>query len=78
MEGEQQLVPIITQEEERPQCARRRPAWMFDYEVTRIDQSGDSLTHFALFSDCDPITFESAVKESKWRKAMDEEISAIE
>ena len=51
---------------------------MSDYEVTRIDQSEDSLTHFALFSDCDPTTFESTVIETKWRKAMDEEISAIE
>ena len=51
---------------------------MPDYEVTRIDQSEDPLTHFALFSDCDPTVFESTVKESKWRKAMDVEIAAIE
>ena len=38
---------------------------MPDYEVTRIDQSEDPLTHFALFSDYDPIVFESVVKESK-------------
>ncbi|RVW92788.1 Retrovirus-related Pol polyprotein from transposon TNT 1-94 [Vitis vinifera] len=57
---------------------RKWPAWMSDYEVTGIDQSEDPLTHFALFSDCDPTTFESAVKESKWRKAMDAEIAAIE
>ncbi|RDX97171.1 Copia protein, partial [Mucuna pruriens] len=29
-------------------------------------------------SDCDPTTFEEAIKESKWRKAMDEKIAAIE
>ncbi|RVW41479.1 Retrovirus-related Pol polyprotein from transposon RE1 [Vitis vinifera] len=56
---------------------RKRPAWMSDYEVIGIDQSEDPLTHFALFSYCDPTTFESAVKESKWRKAMDVEIVAI-
>ncbi|CAL5333116.1 unnamed protein product [Camellia sinensis] len=72
-----QPIPAATEEEERPQRARRRPAWMSDYEVTGIDQSEDALTHFALFSDCDPTVFENAVKESKWRKAMDEEIAAI-
>ena len=46
---------------------RKRPAWMYDYEVTGIDQSKDPLTHFALFSDCDPTTFESAVKDAKWQ-----------
>ena len=48
---------------------------MEDYEVTKID---DPITHFALFSDCDPTIFESAVKEAKWRKAMDDEIDATE
>lgn len=57
---------------------RRRPRWMADYEVTGVDQDDDLLTHFALFSDCDPTLFEEAVKESKWRKAMDTEIAAIE
>ena len=57
---------------------RKRPAWMYDYEVTGIDQSKDPLTHFALFSDCDPTTFESAVKDAKWQKVMDDEIEAIE
>ncbi|XP_058003918.1 uncharacterized protein LOC131180591 [Hevea brasiliensis] len=50
---------------------------MTDYEVIGIDQYEDPLTHFALFSDYDPTTFEVAVKDSKWRKAMDEEIAAI-
>ena len=40
---------------------------MYDYEVTGIDKSKDPLTHFALFSDCDPTTFESVVKDAKWR-----------
>ena len=51
---------------------------MYDYEVTGIDKSEDLLTHFALFSDCDPTTFESVVKDAKWRKAMYDEIEAIE
>lgn len=51
---------------------------MTEYEVDDSDKSEeDILTHLALFSDCDPVTFEVAVKESKWRKAMDAEITAI-
>lgn len=38
----------------------------------------DPFTHSALFSDCDPIDFEVAVKETKWKKVMDDEIAAIE
>lgn len=64
--------------EQRPQRQRKRPAWMTEYEVDDSDKSEeDILTHLALFSDCDPVTFEVAVKESKWRKAMDAEITAI-
>ena len=52
-----------------------KPIWMEDYEV---NMSENSLIHYTLFSDCDPTTFETAVKETKWRKAMDDEIEAIE
>ena len=51
---------------------------MQDYEVTGIDNSEDPITHFALFLDYNPTTFETAVKEEKWRKAIDAEIDAIE
>ncbi|KAF7135561.1 hypothetical protein RHSIM_Rhsim08G0049500 [Rhododendron simsii] len=47
----------------RSHRVRKRPAWMSDYEVPGIDQSDDPLTHFALFSDCDPTVFESAMKD---------------
>ena len=50
---------------------------MQDFEVTGVNQF-EEVTHFTLFADCDPTTFENAVKEEKWRKAMDEEIDAIE
>lgn len=69
--------PTTATNEERPQRVRRRPAWMTDYEVAEIDQTEDTLTYFALFSDCDPTIFEEAVKESKWRTAMDEEIQPL-
>ena len=36
------------------------------------------IPNFSLFVDCDPTTFENAVKEEKQRKAMDDEIDAIE
>lgn len=45
-------------------------------EVFEIDQTEDPVTHFALFSNYGPITFESAAKETKRRKAMDVEIEA--
>ena len=51
---------------------------MEDYEVQRINNNEDPFSHFALFLDCDPVTFEDVVKESKWIKAIDAEIAAIE
>jgi len=51
---------------------------MKDYEATGVNYNEESITHFALYADCDPTTFESVVKESKWREAMDAEIEAIE
>ncbi|GKV25016.1 hypothetical protein SLEP1_g34527 [Rubroshorea leprosula] len=52
---------------------------MLDYKVPRIEQADEEeLTYFALFSYCDPVAFKDAVLESKWKKAMDEEIAAIE
>ena len=45
--------------------------------VLSINDSNDLVTHFALFSNCDP-TYEVVVNESKWRKVMDEKIAAIE
>lgn len=51
---------------------------MIDYEVTGVNQSEGQLTHFAFFTDCDPMVFEEAIKEPKWKKSMDEEITSIE
>ncbi|KAA0052835.1 Retrovirus-related Pol polyprotein from transposon TNT 1-94 [Cucumis melo var. makuwa] len=64
--------------EERSQRTKRKPAWMTDYEVTEIDEFDDPLTYFALFSDCDPTVFKEVIKDPKWQRAMDEEIEAIE
>lgn len=52
---------------------RNKPTWMIDY-VSGDDLSDDiSTAHFALFVDCDLITFEEAIKDSKWQNAIDEE-----
>ena len=63
------------------QRLRKRRAWMMDYEVSDVYQSDDdddTIAHFALFSYCDPISFQEAVKEPKWQKPMDAEILVIE
>ena len=44
------------------------------YDSTEII---DGLTLFCLFADCEPTGFEEAVRDKKWRDAMDEEIKAI-
>ena len=64
--------------DQQPLRARTRPAWMADYEVTGIAQDEDPFTYFAFFSDCDPTTFEAAIKESTWHQAINEEIVVIE
>jgi len=69
---------VIVVNEEATQTlkhVRRRPAWMKYYKVTGIEYP---ITPFALFSDCDPTSFESAVQEEKLRKAMDHEMNSIE
>ncbi|RVW73046.1 Retrovirus-related Pol polyprotein from transposon RE1 [Vitis vinifera] len=56
-----------------------RLAWMQDFEVTGVQSDNyDTIAHYALLSDCDPITFQEAIKDLKWHKAMNEEIMSIE
>lgn len=62
----------INEELESAGRVRKRPAWMDDYEVT------GPITYYVLFADCDPKEFESAIKEGRWRLAMDDEIESIE
>lgn len=62
----------------RSQRTKRRPAWMSDYQVQDNEIPEDPLVQFALFSDCDPTVYKELVKEKKWKKAMDDEIAAIE
>ncbi|XLT27854.1 hypothetical protein HN873_059146, partial [Arachis hypogaea] len=63
----------------RPQRERRLPTRLADYEVGNDnDPSDEEIINFALFSDCEPLNFEEAFKDNNWKKAMDEEIHAIE
>ena len=71
-------VEDVVSNESRLQRIRTRPTWMQDYVISGVNQIDDQISHFALFSDHDPIAFHDAIKESKWQKAMDEEIEAIE
>ena len=58
---------------------RKPPGWMQDYVSGQglSDEENVDMAHLALFSDSDPLTYEDAVKNSKWRQAMDAEIEAI-
>jgi len=38
----------------------------------------DNITLFCLFADCEPMNFEEAAQDKKWRDALDEEIRFIE
>ena len=52
--------------ESRLRRVRKRPAWMQDFEVTRVQSDNyDTIAHYALLSDCDPITFQEAIKGLK-------------
>ncbi|KAJ8622249.1 hypothetical protein MRB53_030778 [Persea americana] len=58
----------------------RRPlVWMEDYETGEgFSEEDDGMAQFVMFAAADPVKFEEAVKNEKWRKAMDSEIKAIE
>ena len=50
------IVEVNEEAVQSPGHVRKKPAWMEDYDVSGIE---DLVTHFALFSYCDPTTFES-------------------
>lgn len=59
---------------------RHPPVWMTDYTSGEGLSEDDevNMTSIALIVSSDPTSFEDAVKSSKWRLAMDEEIKSIE
>ncbi|KAL0545154.1 hypothetical protein IC582_020300 [Cucumis melo] len=46
-------------------------------ETEELSQSFNNLTLFCLFGDSEPLNFEEALQNDKWKIAMDEEIKAI-
>jgi hypothetical protein len=61
----------------RPEREHRRPLWMRDY-VNGEDLS-EKDSYMVMFAAADdPVFFYEAVKDAKWRMAMDAEIDAIE
>ena len=42
------------------------------------DPTDEELVNFALFADCDPITYEDVARNDCWLQAMEKEIGAIE
>ena len=46
-------------------------------EIYEDTERIEDLTLFCLFADCEPVNFQEAVQNKKWRDAMDEEIKAI-
>ncbi|KAI5335657.1 hypothetical protein L3X38_025790 [Prunus dulcis] len=59
---------------------RRLPALMKDYESGQglSEEEESNIAYLALSTDSDPIFFEDAVKNEKWRQAMNFEIETIE
>ncbi|CAJ2668206.1 unnamed protein product [Trifolium pratense] len=57
---------------------RRPPGWMRDYVTGQEQIEDNGLHNLAVFCNDDPDTYEEAAKHEVWRKAMDQEIEAIE
>ncbi|XP_073221573.1 uncharacterized protein [Cicer arietinum] len=67
-------------ESSRSQRTRKPPTHLQELEVyndSEVDNSG-YLVHFSLFVDAKPLNIEEALKKGLWKKAMVEEIDAIE
>ena len=86
-EPETQVEREVRQEEpadipstSRPQRTRRMPARLQDCVITSddvIDDEGE-LVHYAFYADVKPVNAAEALKDSKWVKAMNEEVKSIE
>ncbi|KAK8515831.1 hypothetical protein V6N12_016137 [Hibiscus sabdariffa] len=57
---------------------RRPPCWMWDYVTGEELSEEDNKAYLIISGMDDPMHFEDAVKTEKWRRAMDEEMEAIE
>ncbi|CAL2241824.1 unnamed protein product [Prunus armeniaca] len=70
--------PRITEASPNVSRQRRPPGWMTDYVSGNELSDNENIAQIALIGGNDPTTFDDDVKSSKWRKAMDLEIQAIE
>ncbi|TXG70958.1 hypothetical protein EZV62_005893 [Acer yangbiense] len=70
------VTPHLAESSSRPQRQRVLPARLQDCVLSNDDYPTDEeLVNFALFADCDPVTYEDAAQDDYWMKAMNEEIS---
>ncbi|TXG59678.1 hypothetical protein EZV62_014251 [Acer yangbiense] len=69
------VTPYLAESSSRPQRQRVLPARLQDCVLSNDDYPTDEeLVNFALFADCDPVTYEDAAQDDYWMKAMNEEI----
>ncbi|KAL8162473.1 hypothetical protein V2J09_013962 [Rumex salicifolius] len=83
-QGETREIEIIQRETREAESSRagrtrRPPGWLSDYvSGNRISDVDDAVHMVQDMGSEDPITFAEAVRDEKWRKAMDSEIASIE
>ncbi|TXG64801.1 hypothetical protein EZV62_011795 [Acer yangbiense] len=69
------VTPHLAESSSRPQRQRVLPARLQDCVLSNDDYPTDEeLVNFALFADCDPVTYEDAAQDDYWMKVMNEEI----
>lgn len=61
-----------------PSRQHTQPFWMQDYVTGEGLSDDDYESHLTLSNDNDPVHYDEAAKNPIWRKAMQEEIDAIE
>ncbi|GAU11497.1 hypothetical protein TSUD_344870 [Trifolium subterraneum] len=71
----------VTNDETRRSTRQRQiPAKLQDCDLTNdneVNEEGE-LVHFALLAGAEPINYPDALSDKKWKKAMEEELNAIE
>jgi len=68
-QDEQVAHPDQTETSIRPQRNHQLSIRLHDYVVdNNKNLSNEDIVNFALFADCDPITFEEAAKDEHWLK----------
>ncbi|GAU45509.1 hypothetical protein TSUD_129550 [Trifolium subterraneum] len=79
-EDEEVIRRMDQSESSRPQRSRQMPVRLQEYEITQdneVNEEGD-LVHLAFLADSEPVNDSEALKSSKWKEAMKEELRSIE